>query len=298
MNLFGLHFESPLWFIAIVPLIIVWFWLWKTQAKSSSWSEVCDPHLLPHLLEQQVGRKRFRLSLMLLALVWLVTIFSLAEPAWSKVKQPIYQQKTARIFLLDMSASMSATDLPPSRLDRAKFKLLDMLKTIKEGQTGLIAYTQQAFLVSPLTEDSQTIASMVPSLTADIMPIGGEDLTPALKMAENLFQQAHLKYGEIIVLTDSSPSAAAIAAAKQLKTEGISTSVLAVGTDKSVPLTNPDGQFMTDSKGAVETSHLPVPALKELANSGGGLFASFSNSNADVSQLLAMGRYEDRKSVV
>ncbi|OGT50243.1 MAG: hypothetical protein A3F17_04535 [Gammaproteobacteria bacterium RIFCSPHIGHO2_12_FULL_41_15] len=287
MTISFVHFSNPLWFLALIPLLLVWFFLLRNNTTKSHWAAVCDPHLLPHLLESQTNKQGVRLSLYLLALAWLLAVFSLAEPAWSKVVQPVYQQKTARVFLLDLSDSMLATDLPPSRLDRAKFKLLDMLRAIKEGQTALVVYTREPFLVSPLTEDSHIIASMVPNLSPDIMPVQGNDLAAAIDMADDLFKQAHFKYGEIIVLTDSAPNSVAISRAAALKDDGITLSVLGVGTSQPVPLRNSEGDFVMDAQGQVKTTKLPSMALSALAQQGGGVYLPFSNSNTDITRLLA-----------
>lgn len=294
----SLHFVNPYWFLALLPLVLVWVALLKVNKRQQQWSEICDSHLLPHLLQQQTIGKRFNMAMLMLALAWTLTVISLAEPAWSQVKQPVFRQQAARVFLLDMSPSMLATDLPPSRMERAKFKLLDMLRAIHEGQTALVAYTREPFLVSPLTEDSNTIASMVPTLTPAIMPVEGSDLAPALKMANGLFHQASLHKGEVVVLTDSAPSTQALTVAADMSHQGIHTSVMGVGTTKAVPLKNPQGGFLTDPQGAVETAKLPVSQLQQLASQGGGIYVPFSSSNADVRSLLsqnATAGYQQQK---
>lgn len=237
------HLLRPWWLLTIIPLIGLALLLWRQTPKLQAWGEVCDSHLLDHLLKKEGQGKRMA-SLSFLFLSALFMIFSIAGPCWYKLPSPVYKSILPRVVVLDMSSNMMATDLTPNRLIRAKFKLRDLLTRKDAGQIGLVVFTGEPFVVSPLTEDGQTISSLLSTLTADIMPVGGQKLDTALNEASRLIQQAGYKEGQILVLTADSPSSVAIETAKSLAQTGIYTSIMPVRSDKNL---NPLFQRFADS---------------------------------------------------
>ncbi|MDH5621258.1 MAG: VWA domain-containing protein, partial [Gammaproteobacteria bacterium] len=121
---------------------------------------------------------------------------------------------------LDLSRSMDAEDIAPSRLRRAKLKILDMLERRDSGQTALVVYTANAFTVTPLTTDTDTIASLVNSLSTDIMPSRGSYPEVAIAKGRQLLDQANAGFGEVLLITDGGASPGADEAARQLKAAG------------------------------------------------------------------------------
>ena len=128
--------------------------------------------LLPLLLDDQ-KTQRSRIPLWLLSLGWLLAVLALADPAWEQQPQPLRQTGTSRVIVLDLSRSMLAPDLKPSRLVRARFKVEDILAHDAEGQTGLVVFAGDAFTVSPLTRDADTIRAQLRALDPSIMPSQG-----------------------------------------------------------------------------------------------------------------------------
>ncbi len=256
------HFLRPWWFLAIIPaLLLLIFSLNKSNSSNNNWAKYCDAHLLKHLISNETRTLRNYMPFVLFSL-WLIAILALAGPTWSMYGQPVYQKNIARVIALDVSQSMTATDIAPSRLDRAKYKSIDLLHNITEGQTGMVVFSSSSFLVSPLTNDTNTIASMVPVLDNNIVPVQGSDILPALRKSAKLLKQAGNTRGEIILITDSTPSDEAIKAAKTLATDGFTTSALGIGTENSS-----DG-------------------LRSLATAGNGSYVDFSNDNSDIDSLL------------
>jgi Ca-activated chloride channel family protein len=230
----------------------------------TAWSNVCDDHLLPYLIQNK-GSSRRTLPWLLILLSAVLIIFSLAGPTWSRLPVPTYQQIQPRVVLLDMSESMSVNDLTPDRLSRAKFKLHDLFLHQDAGQFGLVVYTGEPFVVSPLTEDGQTIDALLSSLTPDIMPVEGQQLASALEQGGQLIGQAGFKQGQLLVLTASTPSQEAITTAKALAKVGIDTSVIPV-LSSEIALS---------------------PAFQQLASAGHGELIHFSDTSADINQWLA-----------
>lgn len=286
-NLFhSFHFLRPWWFLLIIPAIVLLIMILRVKSSANNWSAHCDPHLLKHLLVGQQTRKTRMLPVMIF-LLWCIGIVALAGPTWSQYPQPVYQKVAARVIALDVSQTMNANDVPPTRLERARFKVLDLLKSIKEGQTGMIVFSSEPFVVSPLTADSNTIANMVPSLDSSVVPVAGDNIEKALVESAKLIKQAGFAHGQIVLVTDSTPSPAALAEAKSLAKEGIKTSVLAIGTAQGGPIKNSDGGFVTDKKGQIVFANMNAAELQKLASSGDGQFSLITDNDQDVTKMLS-----------
>jgi Ca-activated chloride channel family protein len=257
-----LHFLRPLWLLTIIPLLGLVFILWRQAPKLQGWSEICDSHLLEHLLHSQ-GEKKHLSPVLLLIGSFIFLSISLAGPAWHKLPVATYRPVQPRVLILDMSENMMNTDLTPNRLSRAKFKLRDLLSRKEVGQFGLIVYTGEAFVVSPLTDDGQTISSLLSALTPELMPVSGQKLEDALNEASRLIKQAGYNHGQILVLTADTPSTAAINEASKLSAQGIDSSILPVRADKDLN-----------------------PLFARFAQSGGGQFLPYSSDSNDLDQWI------------
>ncbi len=279
------HFLRPLWFFMLLPLSFWLFWLWRMRVANNAWQQACDAHLLPHLL-MQFGGSRQRLVLWLLALGWLLAVLALAGPTGSKRPLPVFKTEQARVLILDLSRSMDATDIKPSRLTQAKFKLLDILKHSREGQTALLAFAGDVYVVSPLTHDASTIASLVPALDTHIMPVLGSKPLLALQAARDLLKQGGAMQGHIILITDGVEDSAAQVFAEKLAQQGYRLSVLGVGSAQGAPIPELDGGFLKDSKGAIVLPRLDAQALQQLAQAGGGLYVPYTADQRDLHYLL------------
>lgn len=266
-----LHFLRPWWWLAFLPLCLLAYLLLRHVPELQAWKNVCDPHLLPHLMQIEHRRKRWLPLILLLTSMGFI-IISLTGPTWTRLPVPTYHAIQPRVVLLDMSADMKATDLSPNRLSRAKFKLHDLLQFPDIGQLGLVVYTDDAFVVSPLTDDGQTIDALITALTPDIMPVQGNRLERALQQGADLLKQAGATTGQMLVLTAQVPSAAAVDTARRLGQQGIHISVLPILADPQAP-----ALFMP------------------LAEAGFGRVISYTDTAADIEQWLST-KYRSRYS--
>lgn len=220
-----IHLLRPLWLLALVPLIIFFSLLWRKQSRLQSWRGVCDAHLLPFLLTENTGHERQR-ALVLLFISMCCTIMMLSGPAWKKNPVPTYQTVHPVVVLADLSEEMQDTDVLPSRWKVAQFKLHDIFQSGEKAQYGLIAFTAQPFIVSPLTDDPNTIELLLRDLSPKIMPVGGYRLHLALKKAEQLTTQAGFLGGQILVITGETPGADTIREASRLREAGFQVSIM------------------------------------------------------------------------
>jgi Ca-activated chloride channel family protein len=289
------HFLRPDWFWLLPPLALLLFWLWRHQLHSRSWQAVCDSQLLPYLLLGRSQRRRnWPLHLILLSL--LLTVIALAGPTWERLPQPLFRQNSALVILFDLSASMNVADLKPSRLIRAQLKINDILSQRREGQTALVVFAGDAFTVTPLTDDSKTIAALLDSLEPGLMPTFGSRPELAIKQGRRLLQQAGLATGDLLLVTDDDQPETAMAEATQLHQDGYRLSVLGVGTKAGAPIPLADGGFFKDSAGQVVLPRLNPAALRQLAQAGGGTYQTIRVDDQDYQALLTGSLQEKLKA--
>ena len=173
-NFSDLHFIRPLWLVALLPC--AWF-AWRFishNRESSGWRGVIDAQLLRVQLAPAPAASQ-RISLWLLAAGLALCVLALAGPSWQRLPQPVEQKRDALVIVLDLSLSMYATDIVPSRLVRARQKITDILRQRSEGFTALVAYSGDAHAVAPLTDDTRTIENLVAALNPAMMPVPGSD---------------------------------------------------------------------------------------------------------------------------
>ncbi len=279
------HFIHPLWLLALLPLAgLIWL-LRQRSGDDNAWRKVVDPSLLPLLLSHGEGHAS-RSALWLLAVGWLIAVLALADPTWEKRPQPLFETQQARVIVLDLSRSMNASDLKPSRLFQARLKVEDILDREDEGQLGLVVFAGDAFSVVPLTRDSDTIRAMLRVLTPDLMPVQGSRADLGLKQAGELLQQAGVPKGEILLITDGIQSDAAIEQAGRLHRQGYRVSVLGVGTTDGAGVPDGRGGVLTDQQGKPVIARLDQQLLQRLAAAGGGAYAQLQNSDQDLDRVL------------
>ena len=280
------HFIRPFWLFALLPSLgLIWLLL-RNKDNAALWGQVISPELLPHLLVGQATQRR-QFPFYLLALLWFIAIFALAGPTWQQLPQPVQKKINAQVIVLDLSRSMFADDLKPSRLVRARHKVMDILHRSREGVTGLVVYSGDAHVVSPLTDDTATISSLVPALNPLLMPIQGSNLNKALLAATSLLKNGGAQQGQIILVTDGIESSEVDSAEALIKNTAYRLAILGVGTEKGAPITLPDGSLFKDSQGAIVVPQLKRPRLINLSSQLNGLYSDIKNNDADLDIILS-----------
>ena len=283
------HFLRPEWFYALLPLAVLLWLMWRKRLASRSWQNVVDPRLLPHLLIGESAKQR-PWMLLLAAIGGVLAILALAGPAWKKLEVPVFRQPSALVVLLDLSRSMDATDIKPSRLLRAQMKLHDILNQRREGETALIVFAATPFVVSPLTPDAKTIDNQINSLSTDLMPAQGSRPDRAIQLALQLLQQSGASHGGVLLISDGfsgeEPDELK-AAVKELVNAGHRLSVLGVGSAEGAPIAAANGGFLKDRNGAIVLPKLDDGALQMLARAGQGSYRRLSTDDGDLRAVLA-----------
>ena len=279
------HWLRPEWFGILPILLLITFSFARRKLRMGSWFRLIDPKLVPYVLSREQNKETsFRWWLLFLG--GLLAVIAMAGPSWNRIEQPVFRSEKAIVIALDLSRSMDAQDISPSRLSRARLKILDILNHRKSGQTALVVYSGNSFTVTPLTTDSDTIAALVASLSTDIMPSRGSYMPAAINKGQQLLKQAGVMYGEVIILTDGGGSPAAETAARELRKQGYSLSILGVGTGNGAPIPRSSGGFISDNSGEIAISKLDITGLKMVSTAGGGRYTDITIDDTDINILL------------
>ncbi len=284
MNFSEFHFIRPYWLLAFLPLGVLIFLSVKNKLQQGSWQAVCDPELLPFVLQEK-DIQHSRLPLISSSLAAVLCIIAVAGPTWQRLPTPVFRNAAALVIALDLSRSMDATDIKPSRLARARYKIADLLKKRKDGQTALLVYANSAFTVTPLTNDTETINSQLWALSSDIMPAQGSNSAAGIQLAEQLFKNAGLQKGQILLVTDDEKIEMSIAQADL--SSAYQLSILAVGTKEGAPITLAQGGFLKDASGNIVVPKLNSRALQKAALASGGIYQQITASDKDIDRLSA-----------
>lgn len=252
------HFLRPWWLLAFLPAAVVWWRLRRAGDITRMWASFVDPDLLAALLGGEHRRRRIR-PVHVLGLFWLIAILALAGPAWQREASPFAEDRAALVIALKVAPSMEDNDIAPSRQQRAALKITDLMAARPGARHGLVAYAGSAHLVMPLTTDAAVINTFAVDLTADLMPVEGDDAAVALKLAARQLRKRN-QPGAILFITDDLDESAITAIAEHRRQGGVPVHVWAA------------------------TAASPPP-LAEAARAGGGWHGSFTADAADVERL-------------
>lgn len=283
MNLADFHFIRPYWLLAILPTLVIVVLMVRNKLSQGNWATCCDAELLPFLLQEKTVNQS-RLLLATGTIATLLIIVALAGPTWQRLPSPVFRNEAALVIALNLSPSMDAGDIKPSRLTIARYKIADILKQRKDGQTALLVYSGEVFTVTPLTNDTNTIESQLAALTTDIMPSQGNNTASVLEKSVALFKQTGLQTGQILLITDAIDLDEALPAVKKL--DNFQLSVLGVGTEDGAPIALPEGGFLKDNQGSIVVTKLKETDLSTLAQAGHGRYQTLTTDDSDIQSLM------------
>ncbi len=261
------------WWLLLIPVGILLAYA-AARTGRDNWRQVCDRALLPELTV--IGdRVSTRLVWFLVLIGWLLATIALAGPAWERHQSARYDRVDAMVIVFDLSRSMGSSDIQPSRLERARYKALEVVEALQGKSVGLVAFAGDAFDVAPISDDIGTIVHLLQSLQIRMMPVQGSQASLGLRKAQQLLENSEHQRGSIVLLTDGVDESAS-SAAIDLREKGYRLSVIAVGTQAGSPINLEDGDFLKNAAGEFVVSPVDYGALAELAELGGGLFSLVS----------------------
>lgn len=279
------HFLRPLWFIALPLGLAALWWLQRRERSAGRWRSVVDEALQPYVLTGGKDATSRWLSVVQM-LIFSLLIVALAGPVGERLPQPVYRDSTALVIALDLSQSMNAQDVLPTRLERARLKVRDLLAERRQGDTALVVFAGDAFTVTPLTDDVATIEAMLESLSTRTMPRQGSLVAPALARAARLLNDAGAQEGRVLLIADGvADRAEAVAAAGELAQQGVVVSVLGVGTPEGDVVRNAAGELIKDGAGQIVVARTDVAALASVSAAGNGRFTMLTADDSDIAGL-------------
>ena len=286
-DLADFHFLRPWWLLALLAALALAFVAAQARRARSRWENVIDPDLRDALIERTL-RKGGPWPALLTGLALAIASLALAGPTWQRLPQPIDQKTDALVIVLDLSLSMYARDVAPSRLIQARHAVTDVLRARDEGFTGLVAYAGDAHTVAPLTDDVRTIENLLAALTPDMMPVLGSNPGPALDLARTLMRNAGMPQGRILLVTDGVDR---IVDVSMEATPNFPISILGVGTPAGGPIpldfVDQAGRFLTDRQGNTIVAKLDETRLKALAEMCNGRYATIGAAEPSMLDVLS-----------
>jgi Ca-activated chloride channel family protein len=277
----GFHFIRPLWLL-LLPMgpLLLWWW-GRRNDPLQRWKGMIAPHLLAHLVVGDGERWRPR-PIHLVCAVLILGSIACAGPTWELESPPFAEDRAPLVVAMDLSAAMNAMDVSPTRLERAKQKVRDLMVLRAGGRTGLIVYTSSAHMVLPPTDDAALMEMFLSALSTDLLPPGkGLNAGAALTLADKLLN-AESDPGTIVFFTSGFDDAQIPAFVAHRQHSRQQVLMLAVGTTEGGPLRGPHGQIQTGPDGSTVNAKLDDEALQRLATQAHIPLASITSGGEDM----------------
>lgn len=276
MDITAFHFLRPWWLLVLPVALFIAFRAARASDPAQAWRGLIKPPLLEAVKLPPAAKQGSLRPASLLGPALVIAALALAGPAWERQPTPFAEDQAAVYFVVKVTPSMLAQDIQPSRLQRTLQKISDYLE-LKPGQrTGLIAYAGSAHLAMPLTRDPEMINAFASALTPDAMPVAGEDLPAALRLAQLRLAQAGVPGSIVLFADDVDP--AQLQQVRELRQNGappLHVMAMAGGPDIVPPSGSPPAPPLDES------------LMRDLARAGGGDYYSVTPDSRDVQSLAA-----------
>ncbi|WP_302953095.1 VWA domain-containing protein [uncultured Prevotella sp.] len=280
------RFENPafLYLLIIIPVIIVIRFL-EMRKRKLKLKKFGDLSLLKQLMpDVSSSRKSLKFWLMVAALALLIVM--LARPQMgTKISQE--KRKGIEVIIsLDISNSMRAEDVVPSRLDKSKMLVENMVDNFTNDKVGLVVFAGDAFIQLPITSDYVSAKMFLQNTDPSLIATQGTDLAGAIELSSKSFTQQDKVGRAILIITDGEDhEGGAIEAAEKARKNGIRVFVLGVGSTKGSPVPDGNGGYMKDNSGQEVISALNEEMCKQVAQAGGGAYIHVDNTSLAQRQL-------------
>jgi Ca-activated chloride channel family protein len=288
-NAFHFADNSWLWGLCAIPAImLLYFLFFKAVAPNRKLERFADRHLLPHLITSaaSVSTGAWR-SVLLWSCVWACGILAMAGPRWNYTDMETFKPAEDLVVLLDISKSMDAQDVKPSRLVQAREKVDDLLRTAQGMDIGLVAYAADAHMISPITDDARPILNFLPYIDTSLPSVQGNLLRPALTMASHMLAAEPGNNKSILIISDGGFHDNDIAGMVG-DTVGKDTTVytIGIGTQQGAPIPANYGGWVKDADGRIVISRLQAGKLREVSAERGGFYAPANYNDSDIRAIL------------
>ena len=294
-----LQFQHTGYFIALaaIPALVV-LYLLALHWKKKTISKIGDERLVKELIKNYSPRK------FALKFVFIVTAFGLGVVALANLRSSKGSEKVNRngidvMIALDVSKSMLAQDIKPTRLERAKQVIGKLIDKLNNDRIGIVVFAGRAYLQMPLTGDHAAAKMYLNAATTDVVPTQGTVIGDALKMCGASFSTKEKKYKSVVLISDGEDhDEAATGTASQMANDGISINTIGIGSPEGTTLFDPvTNEVKKDNDGNTVISKLNEEELKDIASNGGGIYQLFTSTDEVINKLEAQLNSMDQRTV-
>lgn len=280
------RFEDPtyLYLLILLPFLI-FIRIWGVRKRKKQLAKFGDPALLKQLMPNvSMAKREVKFWLMTSAVALLIVM--LARPQMGTKINQEQRQGIEVIIALDISNSMKAEDVAPSRLDKSKMLIENLVDNFTNDKIGLIVFAGDAFVQLPITSDYVSAKMFLQNITPELIVAQGTNLAEAIDLSSHSFTKQEKVGRAIIVITDGEDHEGGVEkVAKAAKKNGIRIFVLGVGSAKGAPIPDGNGGYMKDKTGQEVMSALNEDMCKQIAAAGGGAYIHVDNNNIAQRQL-------------
>jgi Ca-activated chloride channel family protein len=296
METTALTFAHPMWLslLWLLPLGVLLFW-WAEQRRRALLGKIVAPKLRELLAgSASPARRWFRQGCMLASLGLLGV--ALAGPRLGYDTLEVPHRGRDVIIAMDVSRSMLAADVAPTRLQRAKLFVEDLVTELGGDRLGLVAFAGSSFLQAPLTLDHGAVLAAVDELDTNLIPLGGSNMAAAIGTAEEAFGKAEGFSRALIIVSDGEElDADGVAAARQAAASGIRIFTVGIGSEEGAEIALGPGEFVRDDAGKVVQSKLDATRLREIADVTGGFYAPLDAGTVQKLVTNGIGQLEEKE---
>lgn len=288
------HIEYLLLLLLLLPTALLYYFNKKWKRKTIK--KLGDEHLINQLTVTH-SSKKFYLKFWLIAVALVFVSLGAANLRRAGEQDNINRKGRDVIIAMDVSKSMLADDVKPSRLEKARQFTSKLLDALPDDRIALIWFAGKAYLPMPLTADAGAAKLFVQSANPDAVPTQGTVIGEALQLAAQSFQQESKRYKIVVLITDGEDhDESAIENAKRLKEQGILLITIGLGTEAGAPITEPGStEFKKDQMGQTVVSKLNETLLKQVATANGGMYGNLQNTDAMVKDIAAVINQLEKK---
>ena len=280
------RFENPiyLWLLLIIPILIIMkIMMWYVQRKKLS--RIGNPTLLKELMPD-VSRFRPWVKFLLLITALSSLILALARPQFGSKISHEKRNGIEAIIALDISNSMLAQDVQPSRLDKSKLMIENLINSFINDKIGLVVFAGEAYVQLPITSDYVSAKMFLSDITPNLISAQGTDIARAIRVSLSSFTQQKGVGKAIILITDGEDNeGGALEAVQEAKEKGVNVFILGVGDSKGAPIPLGNGEYLKDNHGQTVMTALNENMCKEIAQAGSGTYIHIDNTSLAQEQL-------------
>ena len=279
------HFIRPLWLLAVPLLALLWWRIRRREERNTEVGELIAPHLRDALIVNRRSDTGLR-AVDGVILAGICLALATAGPTWSRVSSPWFSETAPLVVALEVSDSMRANDVLPSRLERARFKVLDLIGLRTGGRTAIVAYAGSAHIVVPPSSDVAVLKPLLESLDPAVMPVPGSEAAGVLPLALELLGEEAGR-GSILFVNDGFAEADLEPLEQFSNQPGApGLAALVVGTDTGGVALLPDGSPVTTAGGQRLDTRIDAGALRAVASAADLTVVRLQTGNGDVRALL------------